>query len=54
MAIAAVGAGSPAPISQPAPKVDSPHDGDADDAAAPTPVQSVPALGTGTVVNKSA
>jgi hypothetical protein len=54
MAIAAVGAGNSAPIPQPAAKVDSPHDGDSDDAAAKAAVQAAPAPGTGAVVNKSA
>ena len=55
MSISAVGAGNVAPaIPQPTAKVDSPHDGDSDDAAAKAPVQATPAPGTGVAVNKSA
>ena len=39
---------------KPAAKVDSPHDGDSDDAAAKTPVQAAPAPGTGKAVDKKA
>lgn len=55
MSVSAVGAGNSAPVTpQPTAKVDTPHDGDSDDAAAAAPVQAAPAPGTGTVVNKTA
>lgn len=55
MSISSVNAGNPAPVTPlPAAKVDSPHDGDGDDAAAKPPVQATPAPGTGAAVNKTA
>jgi hypothetical protein len=55
MSIPAVSSAIAAPNTpKPAPKVDSPHDGDSDDAVAKTPVQAAPAAGTGKVVDKKA
>ena len=55
MSVSAVGAGNGVPVTpQPTAKVDAPHDGDSDDAAAKAPVQAAPAPGTGVVVNKTA
>jgi hypothetical protein len=55
MSIPAVGSAIAASNTpKPAPKADSPHDGDRDDAAAKAAVQTAPAPDTGKVVDKKA
>ena len=54
MSVTAVGVANAAPVGpQPTAKVDAPHDGDSDYAAAAAPVQVAPAPDTGAVVNKT-